>query len=140
MFAGLDHVELVVEDPQRMADFLVPLGFTIMGRKPDQQGGHKGTIKVRFPGEGDQPYMDLRSNRDFSGKVVRELGYRHIGLRCENFGETFQTLEGLGIPFTREPHVGGTDRMVVTMIDPQGGHLQCVEHKPDWQWQPPIKA
>ena len=128
MFSGLDHIDLVCEDPQRMAEFFVSLGFRKLGDIPS------GGIKVQFPGGCDQPYLDLRPHKDSQGNVVKPLGLHHIALRCDNVNAIADRADELNLALKRAPYAGHTGRMLVTMTMPDGSQLQCAEYKPGWTW------
>lgn len=122
MFSGLNHIEIVVEDTKGMADYLVSIGFALLWRRPS------GTVMLRFPGDGDQPYVDLKPNKDKNGNEVDKLGYSVIGLRCHNFDQTYEALKAQGVRFQNEPHKGDTSgNRVVTMLNPEGGPVQIIE-------------
>ena len=54
-FRGLDHIDIVVEDVAAMQAFFESVGFELI-RQTDHGGG---AVELRFPGEGDQPILEL---------------------------------------------------------------------------------
>jgi len=122
----IDHIDIVVENPLQMADFLVSIGFTLV-RKLE----HGGTaVELAFPGEGDQPILELTSRDQGNGKV-RELGLRHIALRSSDIHKTFEELSSRGYTFDKPPRpIEATGRMVTNLKDPEGRSLQIVGAPP----------
>lgn len=123
---SIDHIDIVVEDPRQMADFLVSIGFTHVR---ETEGG-RGSIEVAFPGEGDQPILELTPRDPGTGKV-RELGLRHIALRSSDINKTFEELTAKGYRFDKPPRlIGETGRMLTNLKDPEGRSLQIVDAPP----------
>ena len=46
MFTGIDHIDLIVEDPEKMAEFLKTVGFKEIRHNVEA----RGSIELRFPG------------------------------------------------------------------------------------------
>lgn len=121
--SGIDHIDIVVKDPAEMAAFLRSVGF-VVHRETDHGGG---SIELRFPGEGEQPILELTSPDDGKGNV-RPLGLRHLALRADDIHATFQQFKRDGLPLKGEPRtVAETGRTLVNLIDPEGGTLQFVD-------------
>jgi catechol 2,3-dioxygenase-like lactoylglutathione lyase family enzyme len=119
---GIDHIDIVVADPEAMAAFLVNVGFSIHRRTA--HGG--GSIELIFPGEGEQPVLELTSQVDAQGKV-RPLGLRHVALRADDVERAFEHFKSAGLTVTGEPRtVPDTGRRLINLRDPEGGTLQVV--------------
>lgn len=120
---GIDHIDIVVQDPEKMADFLVSIGFKLV-RKTDHGGG---SIEVAFPGQGPQPILELTSADQGDGKV-RPLGLRHIAVRSSDIQATFNELTAKGYTFDKPPRpIPATGRMLTNLKDPEGRSLQIVD-------------
>lgn len=122
LISGVDHIDIVVEDTERMAEFLIALGFTVIRRT----AGARGSIELRFPGEGDQPFIELTPSTTPDGKT-RPLGLRHLAVRAPDLEETYSVLSARGYRFNGPPRqVGDTGRTLTNLIDPEGNPLQIV--------------
>lgn len=120
---SIDHIDVVVDDPRKMAEFLVSVGFTPVR---ETEGG-RGSIEIAFPGEGDQPILELTPRDQGNGKV-RELGLRHIALRSSDINKTFEELNSRGYTFDKPPRlIPETGRMLTNLKDPEGKSLQIVD-------------
>ena len=120
---SIDHIDIVVQDPEKMADFLISVGFKLV-RKTDQGGG---SVEVAFPGQGPQPILELTSADQGNGKV-RPLGLRHIAVRSSNIQATFNELTARGYTFDTPPRpIAATGRMLTNLKDPEGRSLQIVD-------------
>jgi catechol 2,3-dioxygenase-like lactoylglutathione lyase family enzyme len=121
-FEGVDHIDIVVEDPERMAEFLVGLGFVILRRAP----AGRGSIEIRFPGNGPQPFLELTPAKSASGKTV-PLGLRHIAIRATDLEAAHEELLAKGHRFKGPIRdIDDTGRRLVNLIDPEGKPLQLV--------------
>nr|WP_314257478.1 VOC family protein [uncultured Devosia sp.] len=121
--SGLDHIDIVVADPEAMAAFFVQAGFTIHRRTA--HGG--GSIELRFPGPGEQPFLELTAPVDASGKV-RPLGLRHMALRSGDIAATLADFTAAGLPVRGEMRaIPETGRTLFNLSDPEGGTLQFVD-------------
>lgn len=122
LISGLDHIDIVVEDTERMAGFLTALGFTVIRRT----AGTRGSIELRFPGEGEQPFIELTPSAAPDGRT-RPLGLRHMAVRAPDLAETYRVLSAQGYRFNGPPkQVGDTGRTLTNLIDPEGKPLQIV--------------
>lgn len=120
---GLDHIDIVVDDPEAMAGFFERAGFTINRRT--EHGG--GSIELRFPGPGEQPILELTTPLDADGKT-RPLGLRHMALRSNNIASTLADFTAAGLPVRGELRViPETGRTLFNLSDPEGGTLQFVD-------------
>lgn len=118
----IDHIDIVVQDPDKMADFLVSVGFKML-RKAEG----RGSVEVEFPGEGDQPFIELSAADSGNGKV-RPLGLRHIAVRSSDINATYKELTDRGYSFDKEPRlIPDTGRMLMNLKDPEGKSLQIVD-------------
>lgn len=120
---SLDHIDIVVENPQQMADFLVSIGFKLVRKL--EHGGE--AVELAFPGEGDQPILELTSRNQGNG-TIRELGLRHIAVRSSDINKTFEELTARGYSFDKPPRpIAATGRMLTNLKDPEGRSLQIVD-------------
>jgi catechol 2,3-dioxygenase-like lactoylglutathione lyase family enzyme len=120
---SLDHIDIVVENPQKMANFFVSIGFKLV-RKLDHGGD---AVELAFPGEGDQPILELTSRDQGDGRV-RDLGLRHIAVRSSDINKTFEELTARGFTFDKPPRpIEATGRMLTNLKDPEGRSLQIVD-------------
>lgn len=121
--SGLDHIDIVVADPEVMAAFFVRAGFTIHRRT--EHGG--GSIELRFPGLGKQPILELTAPVDANGKT-RPLGLRHMALRSSDIAATLADFTAAGLPVRGDLRViPETGRTLFNLSDPEGGTLQFVD-------------
>ena len=119
---SIDHIDIVVEDTEKMAEFLISIGFTMV-RKAEG----RGSIEITFPGEGDQPILELTAADSGDGKV-RPLGLRHIALRSSDIDATYGELTARGYSFDKPPRlIPETGRMLTNLKDPEGRSLQIVD-------------
>ncbi|MFP9139181.1 VOC family protein [Devosia sp. XGJD_8] len=120
---GIDHIDIVVQNPESMAQFLQSVGFSVHRRTA--HGG--GSIELVFPGDGEQPILELTSPTDAAGKA-RPLGLRHMALRASDIHETFELFRNQGLPVRGEPRsIADTGRTLINLTDPEGGTLQIVD-------------
>ncbi|MBD9596403.1 VOC family protein [Ensifer sp. ENS05] len=124
-FEGLDHIDIVVADIERMAAFFQTVGFTVVRRT--EHGG--GAVELRFPGPGHQPILELTSARDAKGNA-RPLGLRHMALRSADIQQTFTEFSDRAMPLKGGPRqIAETGRTLINLADPEGGTLQIVDGK-----------
>jgi catechol 2,3-dioxygenase-like lactoylglutathione lyase family enzyme len=120
---NIDQIDIVVENPQRMAEFLTSIGFTFR-RKTD---GARGSYEVAFPGLGDQPILELTPSTTADG-AARSVGLRHIAVRSTNIHETYEELTARGYHFDQPPRpIPETSRLLTNLMDPEGRFLQIVD-------------
>ena len=120
---GIDHIDMAVESVEEAAAFYVKLGFEIL-RRTEHVGG---AIELRFPGEGDQPVLELVPCTKPDGTRLAEPGVRHIGLRCSDVHAAYRTLGANGVSFRKEPgYYGVTRRWLLNAIDPSAPMMQFV--------------
>lgn len=123
----LDHIDIVVSDPQIMARYLESLGF----RRIRETAGGRGSIELRFPGEGDQPFIELTPQVAADGSA-RPLGLRHMALRADNLDSTHASLTELGFEAESPPRlIAQTGRRLFNLRDPEGNVLQVVSGQGD---------
>jgi catechol 2,3-dioxygenase-like lactoylglutathione lyase family enzyme len=122
MFEGIDHIDIVVEDPGRMSQFLQNLGFSVIRETP----AGRGSIELRFPGGEEQPFIELTPATAPDGSK-RKLGLRHMALRAGNLDEAFKVLLDQGFKADAPPRmIGDTGRSLFNLIDPENQTLQIV--------------
>lgn len=120
MFEGIDHIDIVVEDTERMATFLIGLGFKVLRRT---EGG-RGSIELAVPGPGNQPFIELTPSLKADGTRI-PLGLRHMALRAPNLEATVAKLKADGFAFKGGIRtVPNTGRTVANLQDPEGKVLQ----------------
>lgn len=118
---GLDHVDLVVADPEQMASFLAGAGFTVLRRT---EGG-RGSVEMTFPGGG--MVLELTPATRADGSQL-EPGLRHMALRCDDLDAAIRDLEAAGYRFTGPARtIPDTGRRVANVTDPDGRVLQFTE-------------
>jgi len=118
---GLDHVDIVVGDPDAMADFLCRAGFSLHRRT---EGG-RGSVELRFPGS--DIILELTPSARPDGSRLA-LGLRHLALRCADLDAAISDLRGVGLEFPEPPRwIAATGRRVANAIDPDGRVLQFTE-------------
>lgn len=118
---GLDHIDIVVGDPEVMAEFLCKAGFTPRRRT---EGG-RGSIELTFPGSDIVLELTPASRPDGSSLA---LGLRHLALRCADLDAAIIDLAEAGFDFPRGPRrIAATGRRVANAIDPDGQVLQFTE-------------
>lgn len=124
-FTALDHIDLVVEDVQKLSTFLISLGFSEL-RRTDHNGG---AIELRFPGAGDQPVLEL-TPAHAEGRDSLPLGLRHIALRCADLDEACTALAAGGYDLTGPPKtIAHTGRRLTNIRTPEIGVLQIVDQR-----------
>lgn len=127
VFEGIDHIDIVVEDPHAMSAFLQKLGFSVIRETP----AGRRSIELRFPGGSGQPFIELTPALAPDGSK-RPLGLRHMALRTSNLHETFQALTAQGMKTDSRPRViGDTGRSLFNLIDPEQNTIQIVSAESD---------
>lgn len=122
MFEGIDHIDIAVDDPEKMAGFLTAFGFEMVRRAP----ANRGSIEVRFPGGPTQPILELTPSRSPTGKVI-PLGLRHLAIRASDLEATHKELLAKGYKFSGPIRdIEDTGRRLANLVDPEGKTLQIV--------------
>jgi catechol 2,3-dioxygenase-like lactoylglutathione lyase family enzyme len=118
----LDHIDIVVAEPQVMAHYLESLGFT----RIREIAGGRGSIELRFPGAGDQPFIELTPQTALDGSL-RPLGLRHMALRAGDLDAEYSSLVAAGFTTDSPPReIAQTGRRLFNLKDPEGNVLQVV--------------
>ena len=121
-FEGIDHIDVVVDDPEKMTEFLLALGFEMVRRAPPS----RGSIEIRFPGGDKQPILELTPSKSPTGKVI-PLGLRHVAIRAKDLEATHAELLAKGYKFSGPIRdIEDTGRRLVNLVDPEGKTLQIV--------------
>lgn len=121
-FEGIDHIDIVVDDPEKMVEFLLKLGFEMVRRAPPS----RGSIEVRFPGGKDQPILELTPSKSPKGKVI-PLGLRHVAIRTSDLDGAHKELLEKGYTFSGPIRdIEDTGRRLANLVDPEGKTLQIV--------------
>lgn len=122
MLGQIDHIDIVVADPPAMARFLESLGFVRLR----ETGDGRGSIELRCPGKGDQPFVELTPADPGTG-VVRPLGLRHLAFRAGDLDGVFAALAASGHATDAPPReIAATGRRLFNVTDPEGKTLQVV--------------
>lgn len=112
---GIDHIDIVVQNPVEMANYLIGIGFV---HHRTARGGT--SIELRVPGEAPQPILELNSPVDEQGKQ-RPLGLQHLALRTDDLQGLYRGLLAKGLTFTSEPRdIPATGRTLVNLAAPEG--------------------
>jgi catechol 2,3-dioxygenase-like lactoylglutathione lyase family enzyme len=118
----LDHIDIVVADPQVMAQYLETLGF----QRIRETAGGRGSIELRFPGQGDQPFIELTPQLAADGSS-RPLGLRHMALRAGDLDADYAALGSEGFETDSAPReIAQTGRRLFNLLAPEGNILQVV--------------
>lgn len=118
---GLDHVDIVVGNPDEMAAFLAVVGFRVIRRT----AGTRGSIELAFPGS--DIVLELTPSRRTDGESL-VLGLRHLALRCDDLDAAVAELTAAGFAFTGPARtIADTGRRVANVTDPDGRILQFTE-------------
>ena len=121
-FEGIDHIDVVVDDPEKMTEFLLALGFVMVRRAP----ASRGSIEIRFPGGDNQPILELTPSKNPNGKVI-PLGLRHVAIRAQDLEATHAELLAKGYKFNGPIRdIEDTGRRLANLVDPEGKTLQIV--------------
>ena len=123
---ALDHILIVVKALDNSIEFYKLLGFEHVEtiQRPDDRVGvmRLSGTKIELMGlrEGIETYRPPRKNTD--------IGFRHIGFRVDDVGETYERLKDL-IEFDSPPRpiAGRQGRMTVFFKDPDGVELHFVQ-------------
>lgn len=120
---GIDHIDIVVDDVPTMRAFFEAVGFVMI--RETEHGG--GAVEMRFPGEGNQPILELTPRQSAQG-LLRPLGLRHMALRVLDIDATLADMKARGLRVDKPPRViPETGRRLANLIDPAGNSLQLVE-------------
>jgi catechol 2,3-dioxygenase-like lactoylglutathione lyase family enzyme len=121
-FEGIAHIDVVVDDPEKMTEFLFALGFEMVRRAP----ANRGSIEIRFPGGDKQPILELTPSESPNGKGFPP-GLRHIAIRAKDLEATHTELLAKGYKFSGPIRdIEDTGRRLVNLVDPEGKTLQIV--------------
>ncbi|MDO9406678.1 MAG: VOC family protein [Polaromonas sp.] len=132
LFDGIDHIDMAVEDVAATATFYEGMGFLVT-RRTDHAGG---AVELRFPGDGEQPVLELIPCVKPDGTRIATPGIRHIGLRCKDIGAAHAELSQRGYDFKKAPtFYAVTERWLANTIDPSGAIVQLVGVNPTQQEQ-----
>lgn len=122
---GIDHIDIIVEDVQKAADFYRSVGFADIVDETFTGNG----VQLRFPGEGKQPILELYPTVSSKGDI-RPVGLAHIALAVEDLASAERKLNQAGLSFDGEPRrIVASGRLLANLIEPEGRKLQLVEVK-----------
>ena len=115
IYAGIDHIEINVNDVEEMAAFLKKVGFVETRRTEHTEG----SIELRFPGGPDAPILELNQSK------IEPKGFQHIAMRTHDIEAAYAEMVSRGFKMMRPlgpPTSSG--RRVFNLEDPQGNKLQ----------------
>ena len=116
----IDHMELVVRDPEQFIAFFEKMGFKVLTRSDH----HHGSAEMALPGP-DQIIFEIHG---VEGE--ENPGMNHIAFLTDNVKEDFEKLKKKGIAFESDCHlVKATGRMIANFRDPDGFRLQLTDEK-----------
>ena len=113
--SGIDHIEINVDDLEKMVAFFKRVGFTETRRTEHTEG----SVELRFPGGPDAPILELNSS------TKEPKGFQHIAMRSSNIDADYAEIVAKGLKISRplgKPTSSG--RRVFNIEDPQGNKLQ----------------
>lgn len=120
---GIDHIDMIVEDVEASAKFYESLGF----KRVTTPGFTGNGVQLRFPGEGEQPVLELYPVVSKAG-VTRTPGLAHIALGVRNLAEARAAFAAEGLAFDGEPRlIAASQRLLANVIAPDGRKVQFVE-------------
>lgn len=118
MILRVDHLDLLVEDVNQVAELFGKLGFQEV-RRTDHHGP---SIEMRLPGEG-QVTFEFHSIKEGA-----KPGVNHVALQVDDCFATATALEAQGLSFEADPKlVAATGRTVCTLRDSVGCRLQLTQ-------------
>jgi catechol 2,3-dioxygenase-like lactoylglutathione lyase family enzyme len=113
--SGIDHIEINVDDLDKMVEFFKKVGF-VETRRTGHTGG---SVELRFPGGPDAPILELNAS------ATEPKGFQHIAMRSSDIDADYAEMVGKGLTILRPlgaPTLSG--RRVFNLGDPQGNKLQ----------------
>ena len=119
MLKRVDHIEIVVQDLEAMAEFFQKMGFEVIRRTEH----HGGAVELKLPGP-DQVIFELHAL-----EAEENPGINHIAFLVEDSHNTVVALRDKGIEFDKEPfYFPATGRTLTNFRDPQGFRVQFTEY------------
>ncbi len=121
LITGLDHIDIVVQNPEEISDFLCKAGFSLHRHLADG----RGSIELKFPSSDIILELTPASRPDGSRAA---LGLRHLALRCSDLDAAVTNLTDAGLNFPEGPRlVAATGRRVANALMPDNQVLQFTE-------------
>ena len=103
---GIDHVGVVVSDMDQSIDFYSKhLGFLLLARYTPENGYHRETAYLKFPGRSEAKLELYSLVSPPPGEVTyeRKIGMREIALKVTDVGEVVERLRTSGVEVLAEP-------------------------------------
>ena len=120
MLKRIDHIELVVRNPEEFIAFFEKVGFILLSRSDH----HHGSAEMALPG----PAQTIFEIHGVEGE--ENPGMNHIAFATDNIKEDFEKLKNKGVVFESEIQlVKATGRMLSNFRDPDGFRLQLTDEK-----------
>lgn len=117
MIGEVDHIEIVANDADEMADFLTAIGFE-EHRRTDHHGG---SIEVT-PADADGPVFEIHTVEE-----EENPGINHIAFSIDDIDQAMDRLKTVGVNHLTGPQfVESTGRTSINFRDPDGRRLQLV--------------
>ena len=118
MLAGIDHIDIAVDDLEQWTSFFEAVGFTVI-KKTDHAGG---SVELKFPGV-DKPFLELTSTKRPNGATF-PAGFRHVALKAPDMQAAYKALTDKGVKIDRPPRQNPeSHRWTMNAIDPDGGMI-----------------
>ncbi|MEQ8277175.1 MAG: VOC family protein [Deltaproteobacteria bacterium] len=121
-FLGIDHIEIIVRDLEQQIAWYQMLGFELVRRTSH----HGASAELKFPGDGDQPIIELHQ---VAGE--ENVGVNHIAYRVDDADAFAEHAEANGLKLEAGPtFYEPTGRTLANFRDPDGWRMQVVSRKP----------
>lgn len=118
----LDHIDIVVRDTEKTAQFLETLGFARI-----RSSAERGSVELRLPGGPTAPLVELTPAVPVGGGAARPLGMRHLAFRSTALDALHAEMVATGLNVDGPPKdVVATGRRLFNFTDPDGAILQVV--------------
>ena len=143
MFKGIDHINIVVSDLEKVKEFFVSCGFTVE-HEGNLEGGWISDIvglkdvrarysKLALPGLATKlelvTYISPSSEHDPIVSKANQLGFRHLAFEVEDIDDVVATLTGRGIEFMSQVHTyEPTQKRLVYFYGPEGILLELAQY------------
>ena len=143
MLNAIDHLNLVVRDLDRAADFFVALGFEVEARAGLEGGwiseivGLKNVkaeyVKLALPGSSTRleliRYDAPVSERSADGGAANDPGFRHLAFEVADIDAEVERLRQDGVEFFSPVHTyAETGKRLVYFRGPEGVLLELAEY------------
>lgn len=117
MIEGIDHIEIVANDAEKMGDFLKDIGFE-EHRRTDHHGG---SIELK-PGNEDGPIFEIHTVEE-----EETPGVNHIAFAVNDIDHAMDRLQERNVNHITGPnYVESTNRTSINFRDPDGRRFQII--------------